>query len=320
MPFLGANRTALLAGWSGGDPTFTARPNFTVVTGGQSPGYPYLGTSSAFSDTLINNTGWSYSGTSAPSGWGSFLAVNVYLPDISDTIRISQLRTISSTNNFPWELDVTSTSSTTFDINLGYGGPTMSIRAGLTKSTYTNRWLTVVASLYNTSANYATWTGGTNTDTYPFYGRVVVVDNATNTILTQGDNSAGSSASGYANILNGTNNWVPTQSGSDYGLEWQFGEQGNTGVAGIGMANPWFAFGGTLDPAAQYGQFVGFVTPSVGISPVLYHSMKSAGDYTASGGQYYIAEGTGSRITGGTTVSDPTKTQNTTNAPALTNI
>lgn len=320
MPFLGANRTALLAGWSGGEPTFTARPSFVTAFQGQSPGYPYLGTSGAFSNTLVNNTGWSYSGTSAPSGYGYFLAFNVYLPDISDTIRLSQLRTTSSTISYPWELSFASVTSTTFDINLGYGGPTMGIKNGLTKSAYTNRWLTVVASLYNTSANYATWTGGSNSDTYPFYGRVIVFDNTTNTILTQGDASAGSTDSGFANMLDGTNTWAPSQSGSDYGLEWLFGQQGATGIAGLGFANPWFAFGGTLDPAAQYRQFVGFVTPNVGISPVLYHSMRASGDYTANGGVYYIAEGTGSRITGGTTVSDPTKTQNTTNAPALTYI
>lgn len=315
MPFLGANRTALLAGWGAGEPAFTSRTTTTTTFIPGVAGYPYENYQGSYG--RLANGGWTYDGTGASTAWGSFLAINMYIPaavwtaceTYGNGAGIGICRTDFADGTYSF-------TGTSYQFN--YNGSTWSLQVGIQGSSFSttvsktalqDRWITVLISAYDTSANYASWTGGTPSGTLLVYNRARIYDTNSGDTLFSSDMSQGLSGGdatqfgiykGYTSNVVNDNSRTGTQVSFQQQISNAFwpGSAPNP-LTQIKVANLWFTMGGTLDPAAQYPNFAGFTKPNLSVSPWTYLPMSASGDWVSSGGNYYIDQGTGARITGG---------------------
>lgn len=316
MPFLGANRTALLAGWGSTDPTFTSRTTTSTTFIPGVAGYPYENYQGSYGQ--LTNGGWTYDGTSASTAFGSFLAVNMYIPDAvwdaceaygnGSVIGIARTDFADGTYSFTGTIYQFNYNGSSWSLQVGIQGSTFS--TAVTRSALQDRWITVLISAYDTAANYASWTGGTGGDTLPIYNRARIYDTNLGTTLYSSDLYQGLNGGdatqwgiykGYTTNVVNDNSRTGAQVSFQQNLQNQFwpGSAPNP-ITQIKVANLWFTMGGTLDPAVQYPNFAGFTKPNLSVSPWTYLPMSAAGDWVASGGNYFIDQGTGARITGGT--------------------
>lgn len=324
---LGAAITATIAGWGSTEPQFTSRTEITSTFLGGIGGYPANVTNSYGLQSV--GSGWSYDTTGGTGVWGVFTAFNMYLP----VAALNAATDLANTNLNSTQITLINTEISDsgyyegigLRINTGGGGTAgvnnfsfdprftgTSWPTTLAKTTIQDRWITVLSSLYDTSANYTGWNppSGSSGDVY---GRLLMIDTVTGAVISQQDQRFNSNTNMF-------NYWKSNIAYSTSGPSLGFSVIHNTSLLGGSLvANPWVHFGDTIDPSTSgdiYTQWIGFHTPAPGPKPVFSVIQKSTSDYTTSGGVVYVANNPNARVS--TASNTPIYSQNTSVQGTLT--
>lgn len=319
MPLLGANRTASLAGWSDINPSFTSRTTVTSDFAGGIGGYPGNVTNTYGLQSVAS--GWSYDTTNSTGVWGVFTAMTVYLP----TSALNAMTDLANTNSNSTQINLINTEITDgayyegigVRFNTGQGGTasvnnftfdprftSTSWATTISKTTLADSWITIITSLYDTSSNYNSWSPPSGV-TGDVYGRLVIVDTLTGSLISQQDQR-------FTSNTNMFNYWKSNIAYAVSGpsLGWQV-VHNTSSLNGTQVVNPWVHFGDTIDPGVSgdiYLQWLGFNKPAPGPKPVFSIVQKSTTDYTSSGGYVYIANNSNARVS--TSSNTPVYSQN----------
>lgn len=320
MPFLGAARTAAVAGWGEIAPAFVSRVTTTTQLLGGFAGYPYENYQG--SKGSLQPQDWTYDGTGASTtAWGSFSAQTMYIPTAAfeacesygngAVINLFRADFFDDTYSFLGISPNLQYSGTTgiWALNANAPGGNGYFTDSFDAATlFGDRWVTWLISVYMTDAFYSNWTGGTGT----YYFRAYAYDTFTGETIWNSDQVGSNSDTGFTSLYKsysavyGINDRGSGQVGFGCDVLSQFwpGSSPNP-LTQIKLANFWFNMGSNLDPAEESLNFRGFATPGVAETPWLWINPRNSGDWEAGVSNYYIDNDASARISGGTSGPSP---------------
>ena len=288
---LGISRTADLAGWSGGTnqtsdltisvPVTTAYPNSyvgglyyqdfsgitvnTVATTNAENQAVGAG-SSLFDQTSISNSpklSVKAITFKINTGWGNYSTWNqlgrVY------THYSAFNSSGGAVNNGQFALNI-QTSQTTGTVNFNgtlwnaqYASSSMPFTVSSLQASYANRWLGFVSATSTTTSTFANWTGGSLTASN-WCERIILIDIASQTIISQADLVATATGGTIPNMDFTTQNW---ELGTGSYRFFSIGNLQENPASATFEATPfyklsdWFTVGNTFDPVTYWPQITG---------------------------------------------------------------
>lgn len=335
MP-LGAARTAQYANfWSTG----VGMPvDFAVdfAAPGGFAHYAWPLTASSSQVAMLNNGNWAFTTTSAPTTWGSLFACMIYIPTgyFSSLSGNDALTFFSSTQFFDaygtgsWtsnqgflQLYKNQTSDTFWQIRAGGGGNNSNENLTAAQTTaLEGQWIAVIHSMYDSTTNYTSWTGGSGTGSFTIYNRLVFANAATGALINKFDfrteyNSSNeepmkSSYKGRSNFV--TNGPVAGVPGIDIKFMSQF--VGNTNLKAV---NWWFLMGSTQDPSSVYGDYCAQGTWASSETPYAYLPVRDSADWVNKTTFYRPTVTAASRFQGSGGAESSFETSTATPTPTL---
>lgn len=339
MP-LGAARTAQYANfWNTG----TSMPvNLTVdfaATGGFSHYYWPMTVTPGNNNQVVmyNNANWDFTTTSAPTTWGSFFACMIYIPtgyfascagnDAIDFWNSTQF--FDAYGSGSWtscsgslEFIKNDTSDTYWQLRPAIGGqnPNYDLTAAQTTA-IEGKWVALLHSVYDSTTNYTSWTGGTGTGSFNAYHRVVAVDVVTATVIWKVDfimEYDSGNAEPAQSSWKGRSDFVTNgPAGGVAGIDIKFFSRYDKVDSNFKAVNWWFAMGSTMDPYTVYDDYCIEGTWTTTESPYAYLPLRDSSDWVNKTTFYRPKVTTTSRFQGTSGAESPCETSTATPTPTL---
>jgi len=277
MPFLGANRTALIAGWGPQGPDYKASITFPMVmaleTTGEMPKYSVQRSSS---QTGISNTNYFDGWTAATidktdqASWNRYAMTSIYTVRVpsgwfeeiwpsggSNSFQSNEWREDSSSTTFSdsWSIGQDSSGIVVFS----YSGSGVFVDTKIfgdpgtvTAATLEDRWISIICTR-GARTGFSNYNSNQGTDTYG--ARVYIRDAVTNELLYARDMTT---FSGWSTNPPDITTYAGTITASDHNstttLDWrcdQWGLAGGGYTGNIDFAQIWLAPGAQVDPATN---------------------------------------------------------------------
>lgn len=316
MPFLGANRTALIAGWGPQGPDYQSTITFGMVMDLDPSGVmPKYSVQRDQNDSQITNTnffdGWTAAtiDNSGKASWNRYSMTSIYtlrfppdwFADIwpsggSNTFQSNDWRedSASSTYSDNWGIGQTSDGIVTFDFS-GSGVFTSTNISGsygsVTAASLEDRWLSMIF-VRGPRTSFSNYDSNAGSDTYGC--RVYIRDAVTGELLYARDMTT---FSGWSTDPPDITTYAGTITASDYNstttLDWRC-DQWNVGSSGsytgnVDHAQIWLAPGVLVDPATNSDWVSNGIPSTIDGKTAWIHGTFSDIQYTDQFGFTYIS-------------------------------
>lgn len=262
--------------------------------------------------SMLNNANWDFTTTGAPTTWGSFFACMIYIPNGYFTALSgnTNLRFIDSTQFFDpisgftsvgcdFSLHKLNTSDTFWTLRAGVNGTSDQQLTTAQTTAIQGRWIAVFHSMYDSTANYTSWTGGSGTGAFNNYQRVVFADVATGELISKHDwiqsFASGSTQPAQSGWVGASDYVSNGPSGGVRGIDIKFIPV-YTSNSSLRSGNWWFAMGSTMDPLDEYTSYCQQGTWNASEDPYLYIPARNSTDWVNSTTYYRVIMSADSRF------------------------